>query len=170
MCKVYYAPINKSYDGIARLLSVVLTNNQQSTLDSYQYAYDLGSERTNIVRTDQSYVNYGYDKIGQLTNALGSGGQSTENLGYGYDAGWNLSAVTNHGTGSGYPVNSLNELTGGAYAYDANGNRTTDASGNLTYTYDDENRLTKVVDRSSWRTDFAYDGLGRLRLATAVSE
>ena len=37
------------------------------------------------------------DHIGQLRTVVGTGGQSTENLQYGYDTAWNLSKRTNAG-------------------------------------------------------------------------
>jgi RHS repeat-associated protein len=51
------------------------------------------------------------------------------------------------------------------YGYDKNGNRTTWTGGYFSYSYDDENRLVGVLDaaNSTFRTDFIYDGLSRLR-------
>jgi YD repeat-containing protein len=47
-------------------------------------------------------------------------------------------------------------------AYDRNGNLTND--GTRTFTYDTENQLTNVFVTNLWRSDFAYDGLGRRRI------
>jgi RHS repeat-associated protein len=102
-------------------------------------------------------------------------------LGYTYDAGWNLTQRTSGGAPVNYGVNDRNQvITGpvGSNGYDANGNRTWqtyDANGPKTYnyTYDDENQLTSVATdtyytppSSRWRTDFLYDGRGRLRRRT----
>src|SRR5262249_53557010 len=73
----------------------------------------------------------------------------------------------------------LRNEAGLACTYDANGNLTQAGdpmvSGGYVYTYDDENRLTEVYTNynpiqapliggsTAWRTDFTYDGLGRLR-------
>src|SRR6266516_3483752 len=46
--------------------------------------------------------------------------------------------------------------------YDSNGNLVL-RTGGYTYTYDDENRLISLVVGTSYRSDFIYDGLGRLR-------
>jgi RHS repeat-associated protein len=62
-------------------------------------------------------------------------------------------------------VDTKNQLTNatpvGNQTYDGNGNVTAWQSGS--YSYDDENRLTSAQVYSSWKTDFVYDGLGRLR-------
>ena len=65
-------------------------------------------------------------------------------------------------------MDSKNQLTSAAgfgCAYDANGNLTNYASYHR-YDYDDENRLVSVYDGTykSYRTDFVYDGLGRMRV------
>jgi len=48
-----------------------------------------------------------------------------------------------------------------SFSHDSNGNLTGDSR--RIFTYDDENRLTRVEVVGVWRTDFAYDGLGRRR-------
>src|ERR1019366_6092991 len=72
-------------------------------------------------------------------------------------------------------VDGKNELTnafGAAYGYDSNGNLTAGTNGHNAYVYDDETRLVQwfwyVTDAShltngALRTDFYYDGIGRLR-------
>ncbi len=67
-------------------------------------------------------------------------------------------------------VNDLNELTAGpdpGYTYDNNGNMTSKGrgSGTTSFVYDDENRLVRLTF-AVYRTDFAYDGLSRLRVRT----
>jgi RHS repeat-associated protein len=115
---------------------------------------------------DGSTVAYAYDNIGQLKVANSS--VFAENRGYSYDRAWNLTNYTINSSSGTYLVNNLNELTNqvGGYSltYDANGNRT-DFGGYYNYAYDDENRLTQMSDDvyHSFRTQFVYDGLGRLR-------
>jgi RHS repeat-associated protein len=136
----------------------------------------LASQRTQQSRTDASTVTYTYDNIGQLKSAIGSGGQSTENLGYLYDTAWNLNKRTNNGTPTTFAVDVKNQLTsvgGLSCSYDNNGNLTTRVPVSMCYiyyTYDDENQLTRVATDTSgtptgsrWRSDFTYDGRGRLR-------
>jgi hypothetical protein len=111
--------------------------------------------------------------------------------GYTYDQAWNLTKTTNNTLVTSRTVNNLNQITasGGNFTYDANGNRTY-ASGNYsTYVYDDDHdsqrerpsrghklvagwgihyQLTSRNNNPAWysgstKTDFTYDGKGRLR-------
>ena len=79
-----------------------------------------------------------------------------------------LAASSSGGSQTAFDANFGNELTsvaGTACSYDANGNITGD--GTRYYSYDDENQLTQVIWGSgNYRTDFAYDGLGRVRKRT----
>jgi hypothetical protein len=130
-------------------------------------------------------VTSGYNAIGQLTNALGSGGQSTENLGWAYDPAWNLANLRSGSTPSAFLVNGKNELLTNSpnvfthddnpdLRYGAGGSRikkvTSGTKANF-YVYDAENQLlsactgsnyTAIVSR--WRVEFTYDGRGRLRI------
>jgi hypothetical protein len=116
---------------------------------------------------------YTYDPIGQVT--VGRSPTASEDRGYAYDAAWNLNYLTNNGTLDTFLVDTKNELTNAfaaAYSYDSNGNLTAGDSGHNAYVYDDENRLIQwfwyATDSShltngAARTDFYYDGIGRLR-------
>jgi RHS repeat-associated protein len=53
------------------------------------------------------------------------------------------------------------------FAYDANGNLTSD--GRRGFEYDDENQLTQVTVTNAWRTAYHYDGQRRLRIAKDYS-
>jgi YD repeat-containing protein len=102
--------VSNTLDSVARLTGTYLLTSAGTVLNSHGYTYDTAGERTKQTRVDASYVNYGYDPVGQLQTAKGSGGDSTENLGYFYDHSWNLARLTN-GTTSSLTVNSNNELT-----------------------------------------------------------
>jgi len=159
--------IINGYDGSSRLTSTELRNGA-NVLNAQGYQYDTASRRTRQTRTDSSYVTYDYDLDSQLASAVGTGGQSTENLAYTYDAGWNLAQRTQNGVPTAFQVDALNRLTSvGAvsYTYDNNGNLTGENRGaNRNFTYDDENRLVSVMWGSGWYlTEFTYDGLGRMR-------
>ncbi len=107
-----------------------------------------------------------YDPNGQLLGA------SLDNLTWAYDAGWNLTRRA----ATPYTVNDRNPVTYDgvhSYGYDASGNRTWKgwSSGTLEYAWDDENRLIRVQTDTyytpeyyRWRTEFVYDGRGRLRV------
>lgn len=150
---------NYSYDNLLRLLSV-LHQTGGSTIDGATYTVDAAGNRT--AKTDKHAnvtSNYTYDAIYELTGV--TQGATTES--YTYDpVGNRLSSL---GV-SPYSYNSSNELTakpGVTYAYDSNGNTSskTDSTGTTNYTWDFENRLTKVVLPGTGGTaTFKYDPLG----------
>jgi YD repeat-containing protein len=89
--------ITNAFDAVGRLASTRLLSSASSLLNAHAYLYNLAGQRTNQTRTDASTVTCTYDNIGQLKSAIGSGGQSTENLGFLYDTAWNLnSAAASH--------------------------------------------------------------------------
>jgi RHS repeat-associated protein len=170
--------ITNGFDGLARLTNTTLRQSGGTVLDRYGYAHNLASQRTQMTRTDGSYVDYTYDPFGEVIKALGSGGESTENLGYKYDPAWNLNTRTNAGYTTAFNVDVLNQLTtvsNLSCTYDANGNLTArvyDANGPKTYAYgyDDENQLTSAAtdtyytgSGSRWKSEYTYDGRQRLR-------
>ena len=175
-----------AYDALSRRTAMTLPNGTQTT-----YTYDPASQVTNILHqltatsaqinkadylyngvgnrtslTDRRGIrNFGYDNLDRLTSAshplLGMA-QS-----FAYDAVGNR-------TTAGNVTNAGNQLTADAthaYQYDDNGNlvrKTLLATGNYTqYTYDAENRLTKVEDFATgnptpaFTSTYRYDGLGR---------
>ena len=59
--------ITNNYDSVARLTGTWLKNSTHTTLNSHQYSYNLGNQRTQqVFNTPWSTVNYAYDPIGQL--------------------------------------------------------------------------------------------------------
>jgi RHS repeat-associated protein len=110
------AYITNSYDILAQLLSTELENSGNTILNAHLYGYNVGNQRTNQTFLDNNYQNYTYDKIGQLTSALGkeSGGATNrlqEQLQYAYDAAHNLKIRTNNALVQTFIVNDLNELS-----------------------------------------------------------
>jgi len=108
--------ITNTHDVLGRMTGTFLKNSQHSTLNSHQYVYDDGSRRTRQTRTGGDYVDYGYDKIGQLKSALGleSGGTTNrwnERFFYGYDAAGNLSNRVQNVLTNVFKVDSLNQLS-----------------------------------------------------------
>ena len=63
--------VTNNFDGMARLMDTSLKNSGGTALSSRTYTYNLASWRVNETRLDGSFVNYGYDNIGQITNAVG---------------------------------------------------------------------------------------------------
>jgi hypothetical protein len=76
-----------------------------------------------------SRVAFTYANLGQLKTAVGTGGQSFENLEWSYDAGWNMTNRTAvGGSVATYAVNDHNQVTAdttqspGGFGYDFKGN------------------------------------------------
>lgn len=162
--------LTNTYDSVARLTGTFLKNSSHTTLNSHEYAYNAGQQRTQQVFNAGSTYDYSYDAIGQLK--IADSATASEDRGYTYDAAWNLNYRTNNTTTSTFAVNNLNELTsgpGGTCTYDSNGNLLTSHTGRRTYVYDAENRLIEIYYSShallppTNATVFVYDGLGRLR-------
>ncbi len=78
---------------------------------------------------------------------------------------WNLN--NNNGTATRFTVDNLNQLTAGPtspYTNDNNGNLTGQVNYYAYgYSYDDEDQLTRVIFSGISKSDFKYDGVGRLR-------
>jgi RHS repeat-associated protein len=158
--------------------------------EQFGYAYDAAGNlayRTNNGLT----LSFGVDPLNQLTAVTRSGtltaagvtaqsavsgtvnNQTVALYGdktFATTAGLNLLNGINNFTSivqyaGGVLVTNLSALplpTPVSFLYDANGNLTND--GNRSFTYDDENRLVRVLATNGWRTDFVYDGLGRQRV------
>jgi RHS repeat-associated protein len=153
------------YDPASQVTQIL----QQLTATSAQinqtaYAYNNVGNRRSLTDRRGSQA-FGYDPLDRLTSA--SHPLLATPQAFAYDA------VGNRTTG-GSVVNAGNQLTADAnhsYQYDDNGNltrKTLLATGNYSqYTYDAENRLTKVEDfvagnpTPAFTSTYRYDGLGR---------
>ncbi len=124
------------YDADDRLTSLVQTYANGSVLASYAYGYDSVSRLTQEVDNGGTPINYVYDGADQLLQAGAAN--------YSYDPTGNRT-LTGYQTG---PDNQL--LSDGTYSYtcDAEGNRLTKTAGSdiTSYSYDNENRLTGVIE------------------------
>jgi RHS repeat-associated protein len=115
------AYITNAYDTMARTVATTLKNSVNGVLDEWDYLYDQGNQRVEIARTDGSFVDYAYDKIGQLKAANGwevdgMTPRAHEQFGYDYDAAGNLHLRTNNALVQTFNVNGLNELTNASRA------------------------------------------------------
>jgi YD repeat-containing protein len=145
------------YDGNARLTSTAL-ENAAGVLDSHAYSNSLGNQRVEQTFLAGNYQDYAYDKIGQLTNAVGKelGGTTDrlqEQLSHAYDAAHNLSNRTENALVQTFGVNNLNELSTAAH------------SGTLTVAGDTSLPATNVTINGTpailYRDNaFAKDGFG----------
>lgn len=100
---------------------------------------------TQVNNAGNRSFNYTYDALNRLTNAAFTGGQTGDALdeAVSYDVMGNITQLVRSGTGAGtlnytsYTGNQLNTVTGysaRSYAYDANGNATSDGMGKgITY-------------------------------------
>jgi RHS repeat-associated protein len=156
--------ITNEFDPVGRLLITSLKTSGHAALDEARYGYNTAHQRTAYTNLANVYYQYSYDNIGQLKVADSS--VNTEDRGYYCDAAWNLNRRTNNGVAVTYTVDSKNQLTSdpgsASDIYDTNGNLT-NRNTTVDYVYDDENRLTSFIQRTVARTDFIYDGMGRLR-------
>jgi RHS repeat-associated protein len=166
------AYVYNQYDTMSRLTNSFLYGSGVA-VDGHVYQYDRENQRTNEIRADSSTVAYSYDNIGQLKIADSS--VPAEDRGYTYDTAWNLNFRTNNGSLLTFIVDNKNQLTNSFVArnvYDSNGNMVTNNNNHNVLVYDDENQLTRYfhyqnnfanIVAGDTRSDFIYDGLGRLR-------
>ena len=153
------------YDPASQVTAILHQLTATSTqINKADYLYNGVGNRTSL--TDRrGPQTFGYDSLDRLTSA--SHPLLATPQAFAYDP------VGNRTTG-GSVVNAGNQLTADAnrsYQYDDNGNvirKTLLATGNFTvYTYDPENRLTKVeefaagVGTPAATSTYRYDGLGR---------
>lgn len=108
--------ITNEFDEQARWLGTTLRTSGGTLLNQHLYDYNDLDQRTQQTRTDGSYVDYGYDALGQLVDATGkeSGGGTNrvhERFGYYYDAAGNLNRRTNNALVQTFTVNNLNQLS-----------------------------------------------------------
>ena len=154
--------ITNAFDNMARLTGTYLVHSSGSISNKHEYLYNAANQRIRHTRADGSYYTNSYDNIGQLKVADST--TASEDRYYGYDAGWNLSKRSNNTTVYTFTVNNKNELTnynGSTFTYDSNGNLT--GASSPSYTYDAENQLASAQVTATWRSEFTYDGRGRLR-------
>ncbi|HEY1605144.1 MAG TPA: RHS repeat-associated core domain-containing protein [Allosphingosinicella sp.] len=139
-----------AYDQIGRRLS--LGQGPGAANSSTSYAYDGASRLLTMTHDLAGTVNdqvlgFGYNPASQIVSRARS------------NSGWEYTEQV-LGTKS-YAINGLNQYTSAAgttFAYDANGNLSSD--GTSTYKYDAENRLVSVTGGTS--VTLSYDPMGRL--------
>jgi RHS repeat-associated protein len=139
-----------AYDPRNRLLheATQTTGSSPVTIQSYAYTLDLAGRRTEVSEADGTLRGYGYDSIDRLTGETVSG-SLTYSKTFQYDAVGNRLTQTTTGAGAAtvnYAYDERDRLTtenATDYAYDTDGN-VTSKSGEATYGWDFENRLTSV--------------------------
>jgi RHS repeat-associated protein len=121
-------------------------NQNLNGFDEYGITYDLGGNITHLNRKSST--------MGGSTNTI------IDNLTYTYSATNTnqLASVADAGTSAGFPGGT------GNYAYDTNGNLTTDPYKSLSLTYNDLNKtnVITVTAGSGQHIDYTYDASGTL--------
>jgi len=170
-----------SYDPASRLTGLVHQTSKGSVINSFHYTHDGVGNRVTRTEGDEKYA-YSYDGIYQLLEALpvDRRGKVKEHSPHG--EGYSYDAVGNRLTGprlkDSYLYDQGNQLTVDrrfSYEYDPNGNlvkkRDLDEGKSSVYSYDYENRLTKVEVQKGDKlktVTFAYDPFGR-RISKSVA-
>ncbi|HTI70827.1 MAG TPA: RHS repeat-associated core domain-containing protein [Candidatus Limnocylindria bacterium] len=107
--------ITNSYDGDLRMTSTWLRNAGGTALNSHGYGYNDAHQRTAATNFFGNRWSYVYDNSGQLTAANGfeSGGglRASEQFGYAYDAGGNLTNRVNYALQQSFAPDALNQLS-----------------------------------------------------------
>ncbi|MBV9470593.1 MAG: DUF4258 domain-containing protein [Abitibacteriaceae bacterium] len=177
-----------SYDARERLTAVQNLHSDGSLISRYAYGYDDTTHKglctwmeKQVGTNPLQHINFGYDTINQLANELSTETPTPQiNNSYTYDAMGNRTSSTWPGAQNSYTPNALNQYTSIATTdgngtstlnlnYDYNGNLT--SYGNVTYGYDDANRLNQIINTDpqtgvyTHKSEFVYDGYGRKCIA-----
>ena len=176
-----------SYNPVDELMSGILKNDSTGdVLKEYFYAYDPAGNRTSE-QIDSAVRSSTYNNLNQLTGSdvggslkvtglldepatVTVGGQSaTVTSGTRFEGQATVTSGTNTVTVAATDINANTRTNtyqvivpgGGSttITYDANGNMLDD--GEKSYSWDAENRLTKITYSDSTSTEFTYDGLSR---------
>jgi RHS repeat-associated protein len=132
-----------------------------------QYNGNIGQMLYTGLNSGSKAFTYGYDKLNRLTRAVSTGGTLDESLVY--DVMGNITGLTRGGQAYGalsysYSGNQLGGVSGSgftsrAYAYDGNGNATSDG-GSKTISYNLFNLPRKVRNGSTELANYTYDAGG----------
>jgi YD repeat-containing protein len=151
---------------IADQLTQLRVESDGAVRIKYRYEYDKNGNITKIWSDmDSTWVEYTYDSLDQLLLEKYSNGDTFE---YQYDELGNRKAVIKNGASTPYSYNAeknrLESVGSKAYAYDANGNVTSD--GTFSYAWGDDNLLKEVKEGTTLKASFTYDALGRRETMT----
>jgi RHS repeat-associated protein len=148
------------YDPLMRLKSLSARDPGANLLMSRGYTYSPAGNIT-AKETEHGSYSYQYDTLYRLTEAMNPT-QSDES--YTYDPNGNrLTDWRIPGTWQYNANNELQSVGDTGYSYDVNGNMIQKAvpGGTTTYTYDIEDRLTRVSNTGGMVADYYYDPFGR---------
>jgi len=149
-------------------------NSPDVTGATAQYAGNISAARwIQQGASGQTYY-YSYDSYSRMTGGIHGGGNNEQSIGY--DSNGNINALTRTGTQAAglsytYSGNRLTSLTKDgtpySYAYDSNGNTTTDGLRGMSIAYNYLN-LPKTVTKGSDVLTYIYDAAGN-KLAEKIN-
>jgi len=164
--------ISYSYDAANRLTSITQAagNSNGNQTQTTTYTWDAANRLTSKTLPNGITATYTWDAAGQLLEiGYAKGGNSLGNLTYTYDQGGRRTSIggtlanpqprSNANQAQYDAANQLTNLNAQAIEYDANGNMTSDGSGN-SYTWDARNQLTGISGPGG-AASFTYDPMGR---------
>jgi len=148
-----------SYDSRNRIIKIVHKNSSGDVLQSFAYTLDSVGNRTQIVENTGRTTAYEYNTVHQLTSETVTNDPNGNNTvtTYNYDLVGNLLTKTVDGTDTDYRYNDNDQLTtqgSSNFTYDANGNLI--QKDNISYEYDDKNRLIKTTTPTD-TIEYSYD-------------
>jgi RHS repeat-associated protein len=151
-----------SYDAAGRPTQV--TNTTTSGVQTFAYTYDPNG---NVLT--QNDAEFTYDALDRLTSWYDPARNATTT--YAYDPVGNLIQVQEEIGGTvitrSFTYNAGDEITNAGFAYDANGNLTSD--GSCTFLYDADNQLIGVQEGGVTLAAMTYDSAGRRTSVTTAA-
>jgi len=175
-----------TYSKDNQVLTAKTSNSASHVLASASYTYDTAGLKTSITQDNGNVINYTYDAVHHLAGEVKNTASNTLVYSYAYTydplgnrltMNTNLNGVT---LTYNYTYNNLNELTQSvpvaangtqgavtAYSYNNDGDlvKKVSAGQTTTYTYDFDNRLTKITYPNATTSAFVYSADDR-RLKT----
>jgi RHS repeat-associated protein len=140
-----------------------ITDTMPSGILAYAYQRDANG---NV--TAENSARYGYDALNRLASWYDPATDTTTT--YAYDGAYNVTGVSIDGSQTqSFAYDAAGRISTSGYAFDANGNMTSD--GEHDYIYDPLNRLSAVKDVLSGETiaSYTYDSVNRRISATDAS-
>ena len=177
--------ITYSYDDADRLTEIRQAAGpiNAGVPQTFTLAYDAAGQRNQTTLANGSTITYAHDNAGQLTAIVYKNADGTPigDLLYGYDAVGRRTTVTGSLAQLSLPAADITDATydandrlltwgGASYAYDGNGNLTSD--GTSTYEWNERDQLTRISGAAGALASFQYDSFGRRAsktIATATS-
>jgi RHS repeat-associated protein len=185
------ATLTTTYDNAGHVLTVIGKDKNASTLTSFTYTYNVGTQdtqyRQTMVENDavaNNTYSYSYDVLNRLTAANVTAGSGTS-YSYTYDSNGNRTRQTAGSTTTSYAYNAANEIcwaysgsssnacssapTGAVtYSFDANGNETASSSSD-SLSYNSKNQTTSITHGGTTLSGLTYADAAQTQRTVAGS-